>query len=429
MSPSTMQIQYSTTRKRYIWRQSDRLKETTSFLTRWVRSLTMTDPSCRFGKRLHRRSKSPEIKPNLPRQPQKSSSKDNTLLQDTNQKMKPPIADHRFSSSPIGTSATSEMKPTATLNERLYSAIQRAKAAVPDPRFSPLGASVDLVTDMKVSFSVHLYIDGYTRVDTQASSGPQSTMRTATMRYPYDRHSHHFLLALDLGLIPPREDLPDPSSCMYESGCLVAEIYDHRSKLAPISRRVLLRPDGMSVVNDINVAVGSTGADFNIALYIESDILRFTKRIDLRPFDQSRFHRYGFQSSTKLNIMRMPGFVKKVLRRTGPSLTALALMLTSGVQGNLTQSYPSLTSSLPKFFKSHWNPTRWSSETFGELLLASSFVRDRLIDVIFHCLISFPNVKEDGRDYERRSRERRQPQRHMAKGNLCLKNYSTGTWR
>mmetsp|Transcript_2051 Transcript_2051/g.8068 ORF Transcript_2051/g.8068 Transcript_2051/m.8068 type:complete len:699 (-) Transcript_2051:396-2492(-) len=216
----------------------------------------------------------------------------------------------------------------STLNEKLYVAREKAKKAIGNPEFSPLGCSVDLVADLRVSFTIHLYIDGYTKVDAVPPNGSQAAQKPP-LRYPYNRHSRDFLLALDLGLIPPREDLPDPGSCSYVAGCLVAELHDHRSNTAIRSRKILLRPDGLSIVNDINhLDVASDGEEF-LGLFVESDILRVTKRVDLRPFDAERFHRYGYRSSTKLNICRMPGFAKRQSEARIP-LTSQALVLVAG---------------------------------------------------------------------------------------------------
>ncbi|KAJ8908538.1 hypothetical protein NDN08_005244 [Rhodosorus marinus] len=219
----------------------------------------------------------------------------------------------------------------STLNEKLYVAREKAKKAIGNPQFSPLGSSVDLVADLRVSFTIHLYIDGYTKVDAVPPNGSQAAQKPP-LRYPYNRHSRDFLLALDLGLIPPREDLPDPGSCSYVAGCLVAELHDHRSNTAIRSRKILLRPDGLSIVNDINhLDVASEGEEF-VGLFVESDILRVTKRVDLRPFDAERFHRYGYRSSTKLNICRMPGFAKRLSEARIP-LTSQALVLVAGANG------------------------------------------------------------------------------------------------
>ncbi|PXF45616.1 hypothetical protein BWQ96_04621 [Gracilariopsis chorda] len=141
----------------------------------------------------------------------------------------------------------------------------------PDPRFVPNKRPLDCLEHLRPSIFVTLLPDGYLRHECSPNaaelppSSPMATMQSpspdvsassrnpspspnrpanspknatinAMPRYPYDRNSKPFLRCLDLGIIPPLEDLPQLSQRHYYDGCLIAEINDLRNEPLPMSK-------------------------------------------------------------------------------------------------------------------------------------------------------------------------------------------------
>ena len=106
--------------------------------------------------------------------------------------------------------------------------------------------ALDRLKDYKISWKIHLFPGGF-------------SIEGQNEAHPYDKTVKEFLTSLDLGLLPADVTLDTPtnsaSSFDYYDGCLVAEVCDHRLvnavDLKPRVYRVLLRPDNVTVTNDL----------------------------------------------------------------------------------------------------------------------------------------------------------------------------------
>ena len=106
--------------------------------------------------------------------------------------------------------------------------------------------ALDRLEDYKISWKIHLFPGGF-------------SIEGQNEAHPYDKTVKEFLTSLDLGLLPADVTLDTPtnsgSSFDYYDGCLVAEVRDHRLvnavDLKPRVYRVLLRPDSVTVTNDL----------------------------------------------------------------------------------------------------------------------------------------------------------------------------------
>lgn len=174
-----------------------------------------------------------------------------------------------------------------------------------DPRFFPAQRPLDLLSQLQPSIAVTLFPDGYVRHDwtlfqttaimeiadlPTSSSRPDVALKNRTIvstlqRLPYDRNSRDFLKCLDLGILPPSEDLPAQSKSYYYDGCLIAEITDLRAPVMSLknTERVILRRDSSSLYQDINELTATLHPD--LAKKVEQRIVALTAG----PIDLSRF--------------------------------------------------------------------------------------------------------------------------------------------
>eukprot|EP00178_Gracilaria_changii_P021154 TRINITY_DN63004_c0_g1_i1.p1 TRINITY_DN63004_c0_g1~~TRINITY_DN63004_c0_g1_i1.p1 ORF type:complete len:1017 (-),score=140.50 TRINITY_DN63004_c0_g1_i1:2289-5279(-) len=252
-----------------------------------------------------------------------------------------------------------------------------------DPRFISNRRPLDCLEYLRASIAVTLLPDGYVRHDSTSStlelppSSPMATIQspspdvstssrqpspspnkpnsnsknhniTTLPRYPYDRNSKQFLRCLDLGIIPPPEDLPEMSQRYYYDGCLIAEINDLRysttSKSPPSNvTRVLLRPDMSSLYHDLQQETASL--DPSVACAVERIILNaISSSLNLHPRPQltSYTRDCAVQKLTHpLNIIRKPR-TRTVRRPPGFALVprttaASALLLISAADKQQTQ--------------------------------------------------------------------------------------------
>lgn len=177
-----------------------------------------------------------------------------------------------------------------------------ANHAGPFNPFIPKTRALDMMNTLQPTFRIHLFPDGYARdvpksgsllnnnatnyapqplsdLSKKATSSPRtpktnvltSSSPAALPRYPYDRTSRYFLKALELGVIPPREELPELSQCRFYNGCLIAEVFDYREGVFGPGTKVLLKPDYCSFVSDMNVL--TDGLDLETALKVEEGVL------------------------------------------------------------------------------------------------------------------------------------------------------------
>jgi len=127
---------------------------------------------------------------------------------------------------------------------------------------------------LKVSVVFNLWGDGYSRGEENAKT------KKFLGRFPYDRHSKFLLDALELGVLPAPEDLPDEQFCHYYDGCLIAQINDYREAVGnvPTSWKIILRPDYLSTLNSL---------DSFVDRYIVQENARLSRRvIKPKPFDK-----------------------------------------------------------------------------------------------------------------------------------------------
>lgn len=284
----------------------------------------------------------------------------------------PPRGNGRILPSPRPSSPPSLWRRLAQANAFLASQPRS------DPRFVPARRPLDCISGLRVSIAVTLFPNGYARHDGIANAGDisasfgtnadatsaqqnavvsksgsaspgkpstsatpvKSTNVAALPRYPYERASRDFLKALDLGLIPPPEDLPEPVHCHYYDGCLIAEVTDLRDvppgglvKPRPgASSRVLLRPEMSSVYHDL--ATITRNVDATVALLAEQKILAAIAGpvdCDPRPKLACSVQQGNVHTNTDvINIARRPKR-RRILRPSGapvaPLLSTAALLL------------------------------------------------------------------------------------------------------
>lgn len=146
--------------------------------------------------------------------------------------------------------------------------------------------------------------------------------------YPYDQHSKRFLEALDLGLIPPYEDLPTNHSFHYYQGCLIAEIRDFRSsfqgflqtsmkasnKNTPVTYKLILRPDFHTILSDIDRAFHRAQCNLrmesDMKIQLELSLLTVLFRNIRSDCDFRRFYLVHHENdSLKWNRIRRPRMI------------------------------------------------------------------------------------------------------------------------
>ncbi|GJD08862.1 hypothetical protein Gasu2_31430 [Galdieria sulphuraria] len=198
-----------------------------------------------------------------------------------------------------------------TLWQRLYSTLEKRCKQFAIEGFSPAGFVVDALPDLKVSLSIELYDQGYTK-------------DSRKLLFPYDHHSKRLIQALDLGLIPPYEDLPTNHSFHYYQGCLIAEIRDFRSnfqgflqtsmkssnKSSPVTYKLILRPDFYNILSDIDRATVRSKYDGRIEIETKMQLERFLLSILFRNIHcDSHVPRFSFihpLDSLQWNRIRRP---------------------------------------------------------------------------------------------------------------------------
>eukprot|EP00177_Eucheuma_denticulatum_P004411 GFKZ01008006.1.p1 GENE.GFKZ01008006.1~~GFKZ01008006.1.p1 ORF type:complete len:980 (-),score=160.59 GFKZ01008006.1:1342-4281(-) len=182
----------------------------------------------------------------------------------------------------------SERKGPTTLWERLAAARKRLMAEKRvDPRFVSGRRPLDCVDGLRTTFCLTLFADGYAKHDVADTGKPGANNESGPIvKYPYDRNSRDFLRCLDLGLIPPEEDLPDIAKRFYYDGCLVAEVRDWRlGNRDATGVKILLRPDMASLYEDIEAL--TQNVDSSVAMAVEQKILKaISGPIDCSPADK-----------------------------------------------------------------------------------------------------------------------------------------------
>ncbi|GJQ11597.1 hypothetical protein GpartN1_g3388.t1 [Galdieria partita] len=198
-----------------------------------------------------------------------------------------------------------------TLWQRLRNTLEKRSKQYSLKGFSPPGFVVDSLPDLKVSLSIELYDQGYTK-------------DSRKILYPYDQHSKRLIEALDLGLIPPYEDLPTNHSFYYYQGCLIAEIRDFRSsfqgflqtlikssnKNSPITYKLILRPDFHTILSDIERATIRSQYNGRVETETKIQLERFLLSVLFRNVHCDshvpRFHCFTPLDSFKWNRIRRP---------------------------------------------------------------------------------------------------------------------------
>lgn len=224
---------------------------------------------------------------------------------------------------------SAQQKPTQpqTIWDQLAGAAAKIRnAARKDPRFSAAQRPLDLLTHLRASIAVTLFPDGYVRHDwtcqdwagSDIPERPTPSPRVDTIpkgrssiatsqRIPYDRNSRDFLKCLDLGILPPAEDIPLQKDCHYYDGCLIAEITDLRAPMLSFetSERVLLRGDSATFYQDVDDLTATLHPD--IACKVEQRILSLTTPwVDTRPFSFVSTRRPNMRSTVhSFNIARI----------------------------------------------------------------------------------------------------------------------------
>ncbi len=217
---------------------------------------------------------------------------------------------------------------------------------------------------LKSSIAVSLFDNGFVRHDhilahamgTNLSGGHEIL---ALCRYPYGPGSRSFLEALQSGVLPDEEELPEPSRRTYYDGCLIAEVFDYRGvcdeaidasgatwRKRAWFQRVLLRPDMCSHVSDIQeLTVAVEKREHHLAF--ESRLLT-TKHptLDLDPTPR-------LQSVVDTNLTKSPAFApqagasvagkKRRRERAGgvpprPPVSMSALLLIDAADKNQTRT-------------------------------------------------------------------------------------------
>lgn len=275
----------------------------------------------------------------------------------------------------------------STLWEQLVAAQQQIDSEPRvDPRFVSGRRPLDCLSSLSTTLAVTLFPNGFVRHEPSAiaclehaptnlpaalstsrslsspnkagsvSLGARQPNIASQQRLPYDRASKDFLTALDLGLIPPEEDLPDPEHRHYYDGCLVAEVHDFRS-LPPFAfddppaawrknglhSRILLRPDVYTYLSDIEHI--TRDVDEDVALLVEQRLLLAMNprlRLDPQPCVERYFKHMDARSSvSQLNIARNTRgrrVTTDFRRAPVPSLSSAALMLIAGAEKQQSKS-------------------------------------------------------------------------------------------
>ena len=122
--------------------------------------------------------------------------------------------------------------------------MEQEEEDVADPLVSKGMHPMDLLKDVKVSFTLNLFPGGF-------------SIEGQNEAHPYDRAYKDFLHCIDTGVVPAEAllDLSGHVDFTYYDGCLVVEIRDHRFPrqldLKPEVHRVLLHPDNQTVTSDL----------------------------------------------------------------------------------------------------------------------------------------------------------------------------------
>ncbi|CAH9098842.1 unnamed protein product [Cuscuta epithymum] len=155
-----------------------------------------------------------------------------------------------------------------------------SSSAARKPEATDVDESISGVSENEVSFSLNLYLDGYSigKPSENDSSGD-----VPRILHPYDRTSETLFSAIESGRLP--SDILDDMPCKYINGALVCEVRDYRKclseagqgsqpvTLCPLVTKVCLKMSLENVVKDIPL-ISNSAWTYGDLMEVESRILK-----------------------------------------------------------------------------------------------------------------------------------------------------------